>query len=123
MNHYIILILLIAAFALGGVGCDDGRGSGSRRPLKGNPSGMTRRARPEPRKVESQTKPVTPPAQVEKHAQEAESTAADLGQAITTLGEVCTAAQETRRALLTAKYKATSHTDSTTKEDESHGNE
>ena len=123
MNHYIILILLIAAFALGGVGCDDGRAHGSRRPLKGNPSGTTSRARPEPRKVKSEAKPVTSPAQVEKHAQEAESTAADLGQAITTLGEVCTVAQETRRALLTAKYDGNDKAGPEVKEGNSHGNE
>lgn len=121
MNQYTILLLLTVALALGGVGCDDGRAHGSRRQRNSNPANAAKSTLSEPRNTPSEPKPVAPPAQAERYAEEAESTAADLGQAITTLGEVCGAAQETRRALLTRDYDTGNKADSPAKEVGDHG--
>ena len=120
MKRYTILILVIAAFALGGVGCDDGRGHASSRSRPSSPQRAPTNTT-KPKNAPSKPKPTSEPAQAERQAEEAQSTAADLGQAITTLGEVCGAAQETRRALLTKNYNAGNAADQSAKEVEHHG--
>ena len=121
MNHYIILALLIVALALSSVGCDDGRDQASRRPGRGSPANAVKPEPSGPPSGPAATEPAPQPAQAARQAEEAQSTAADLGQAITTLGEVCETAQETRRALLTRDYNAGKAVDQPAKEVEHHG--